>query len=206
MAKQLNYYGTRITLNRKGNKHLRSPCHLPVRSFANLRMRTLRANPKPPRQSPHSNTSDEDFEPEPVVSVVPGSPQSGKRSSMTIFPDDREDAPEEEPVEGEVQEDATGEEAGDVEGQDQDEGGYEDEEADGNGGVAVQEKCWGGDEEDVDVLTRKAVMKEEESTWRRRRRRRITTQVRTRLKDKEVEHGKSFIVRKMPPRLKISCY
>ena len=107
-------------------------------------MRTVRANPKPPRQSPHSNTSDEDFEPEPVVSVVPGSPQSGKRSSMTIFPDDREDAPEEEPVEGEVQEDATGEEAGDVEGQGQDEGGYEDEE------VAVQEKCWGGDEEDVD--------------------------------------------------------
>ena len=69
---------------------------------------------------------------------------------MTIFLDDREDAPEEEPVEGEVQEDATGEEAGDVEGDVEGQGQDEDEEADGNGGVAVQEKFWGGYEEDVD--------------------------------------------------------
>ena len=111
-----------------------------------------------------SDTSDEDFEPEPVVSVVPGSPQSGKRCFMTIFPDDREDAPEEEPVEGEVQEDATGEEAGDVEGQGQDEGGNKDEEADGNGGVAVQEKCGGGDEEDVDNDSEEDEGSDEESS------------------------------------------
>lgn len=142
MAKQLNYYGMRDTLDKwkqTSKKPMPSPSKEPSRS-------TDEDSDDEPKitktvtqldilaQELSSDTSDEDYEPQRVVSVVPGSPQHGKCSLITIFPDDRED----EPVQGEIHSHVH--QDGDVEDQGQDEGGDKEEEADGNGGMAVEEK------------------------------------------------------------------